>query len=364
MATERIRKVGPYASAVAICLFLHQAALTGEDAPMSSSSAVRAPLELGTVQWLRGFDEAAKLAEVRNKPLLILFDEVPGCGTCVNYGQQVLSHPLIVEAAETLFVPAAVYNNIKGADEQTLKSFKEPAWNNPVVRITTPGRTALAPRVVDDYTVGGLANAMTMALRKSMREVPTYLRLLAEESKARAGALERATFAMHCFWEGEAALGGIEGVYSTMPGFLHELEVVELQFDPEVVGYDKLVGQAKATECASKVFARTGPQRETAAALVGSGVVRTDEAIRPDKQPKYYLSNTQMKYVPMTSLQACRINSALGNKADPRRLLSPRQITLLRMTEQHPKAPWPVAVEAVDLVVAWKRAQDVVRSLK
>ncbi|MCA9256836.1 MAG: thioredoxin family protein, partial [Phycisphaerales bacterium] len=92
------------------------------------------PQELGTISWRRGFDAAAAESKRSGRPLLILFQEVPGCGTCRSYGDRVLSHPLIRDAAESLFVPVAVYNNIPGDDENTLKSFKEPAWNNPVVR--------------------------------------------------------------------------------------------------------------------------------------------------------------------------------------------------------------------------------------
>ncbi|HEY3245572.1 MAG TPA: thioredoxin family protein, partial [Phycisphaerae bacterium] len=94
-----------------------------------------APPELGDVAWRRGLELAAQAARKDGKPLLVLFDEVPGCETCKGYGRNVLTHPLLVEAIETCFVPVAVYNNIPGADEQTLKAFKEPAWNNPVVRI-------------------------------------------------------------------------------------------------------------------------------------------------------------------------------------------------------------------------------------
>ena len=75
------------------------------------------PVELGRVRWERDFDAALKRAQKDQRPLLVLFQEVPGCSTCVNYGRQVLSHPLLVEAAETLFTPAAVYNNVKGADD-------------------------------------------------------------------------------------------------------------------------------------------------------------------------------------------------------------------------------------------------------
>lgn len=337
--------------------------LLADDALVESKGTGVAPSELGKVHWIRGFDSATKMAKDHNKPLLVLFQEVPGCDTCVGYGNRVLSHPLIVEAAETLFVPVAIYNNIKGADEQTLKSFQEKAWNNPVVRIVQPDRKPLAPRVADDYTVAGLAGSMVRALVTADREVPTYLRLLSQESAARRGKLEKATFAMHCFWEGEAALGAIEGVYSTMPGFLDDLEVVELEYDPKVIGYDKLLSNALAQQCASKVFARSAAQEQAAEKLVSQNVKRTDDTIRADKQPKYYLSNTPLKHVPMTQLQACRVNSALGGKHDPREYLSKRQIKLLQIVEQHPRAGWPVVIGASDLAQAWRAARVVADSI-
>ena len=69
------------------------------------------PIELGKVDWLRDMDLAQKQAKEDNKPIFLLFQEVPGCSTCQRYGKQVLSHPLIVEAIETCFVPLAIHNN-------------------------------------------------------------------------------------------------------------------------------------------------------------------------------------------------------------------------------------------------------------
>ena len=36
------------------------------------------PVELGLVRWRRGFEAAAVEAREADKPLLVLFDEVPG----------------------------------------------------------------------------------------------------------------------------------------------------------------------------------------------------------------------------------------------------------------------------------------------
>ncbi|HRI61999.1 MAG TPA: thioredoxin family protein, partial [Saprospiraceae bacterium] len=93
------------------------------------------PTELGKVNWLRDLAAGKAEAEKSGKPILILFQEVPGCSNCTRYGNSTLSHPLIVEAIERYFVPVCIYNNKGGADAEALKTFQETAWNNPVVRI-------------------------------------------------------------------------------------------------------------------------------------------------------------------------------------------------------------------------------------
>src|SRR6187401_3636489 len=93
------------------------------------------PIELGDVQWLRSFDEAQAKSKKEGKPILILFQEIPGCETCKNYGSNVLTQPLIVEAIETEFIPLAIHNNKGGHDAEILRRFNEAAWNNPVVHI-------------------------------------------------------------------------------------------------------------------------------------------------------------------------------------------------------------------------------------
>jgi len=76
--------------------------------------AEKNPEELGKVQWNRTLEEAQKMAIRDKKPIFILFQEIPGCGTCKNYGTEVLSHPLIAEAIETFFIPLAIHNNKNG----------------------------------------------------------------------------------------------------------------------------------------------------------------------------------------------------------------------------------------------------------
>lgn len=140
-------------------------------------------IELGRVNWLRNYDEAINLSKETGKPILILFQEVPGCSTCKNYGKNVLSHPLMVESIENEFIPLAIHNNKKGHDAQILKWFNEPSWNNPVVRIINANGANIVPRVSGNYTSIGLYRAMEQALIQKNRPIPDYMRLLKQELK-------------------------------------------------------------------------------------------------------------------------------------------------------------------------------------
>jgi hypothetical protein len=314
-----------------------------------------APIELGKVNWLRNFDEAVKEARLQNKPLLVLFQEVPGCSTASGYGKNVLSEPLIVEAVESLFVPLAIYNNIGGHDSKVLTSFGEPSWNNPVVRIMAPDRKGLAPRLSGDYSQLGIVNSMIHALENNNQIVPNYLRLLKEELKARVSGTKNAVFAMSCFWSGEGALGGIEGVTSTNPGFMEGREVVEVEYDPDLISYDDLLKKAKHDQVADHVFVKDGNQKHVAEMAVGKSSVSDISNFRPDRDPKHYLSQTIYKYIPMTSLQASRVNAAIGSGRSPDDYLSPRQLELLKYVKNHPEINWQSTVD-VDFSTAWESA--------
>lgn len=300
----------------------------------ASTGAAQAHRELGAVRWLRDFDAALAESRRTGKPVLVLFDEVPGCHTCVSFGETVLRHPLIVEAAEELFVPIAIFNNAEGADRAVLKSFNEPEWNNPVVRIIGADRQELAPRVDGDYSTRGIVLAMTESLKKSGRAVPGYLSLLAEEAAPRAK--QSAVYSMHCFWEGEAHLGGVEGVLSTRTGFAGGKEVVEVIFDADLLNRSTLDARAKQMSCL----------REDAPG-----------AVRPStKDEKYQLRGTPYEAVPMTALQATRLNAAVGAGSDAKAILSPRQIALADHMKGIDPLKRPNFIGRTDLAGAWAEA--------
>jgi len=263
------------------------------------------PVELGDVQWIRSLDAAQKESAHSGKPILILFQEIPGCATCRNYGSQVLTNPLIVEAIETQFVPLAIHNNKKGADAEVLNLFSEPSWNNPVVRIVNEDLSAVSSRLNGDYTQAGLVNYMTSALIKAEGKAPGWLKLLNDELNTSEENRKTAVYSMYCFWSGEAHFGRVNGVLATEAGFANGKEVVKVTYNPSLISKSSLDKLAESGSCAfeSKV-----------------------NGYRPDATPQYYLANSKYAKVGMTALQKSRVNSALKEGQDPSEFLSPRQL--------------------------------------
>ncbi|WP_435622926.1 VPGUxxT family thioredoxin-like (seleno)protein, type 2 [Flagellimonas sp.] len=267
--------------------------------------------ELGKVHWYRNYDRAVAESKKTNKDILILFQEVPGCATCRNYGQNVLSHPLMVEAIETSFVPLAIFNNKGGHDAEILKRYKEPSWNNPVVRIVDSKGRNLVRRIAGDYSAATLLQRMTEALASRGELTPGYMELLKQELSAKkGGSLREKHFQMYCFWTGEKQLGKIEGVLETESGFMNHGEVVKVTYDANIVDESQLEAYAKRHS-----FRPVDPNKTYRVA---------------SRDVHYYLRHTDYKYLPLTPLQQTKINSALGSRTNPNRYLSPKQQNWLK----------------------------------
>ncbi len=268
--------------------------------------------ELGKVSWYRDEQQALKLAKAQSKPVLILFQEVPGCATCVNYGTNVLSHPLMVEAIENLFIPLAIFNNKGGKDKQTLQRYGEPSWNNPVVRIVNEYGADIVSRVGGDYSSVGLYKTMIKALKAEGKPTPEYMELLGQElTSLRKGSVKETYFQMYCFWSGEKHFGAKEGVLATEPGFMGGHEVVKVKYDERIIAENQLISYAKSANCTP--VGKNGSYRLAA------------------KDDKYYLQHTNYKYLPLTELQKIKINTALGSRKSAKRYLSPQQLTWLNL---------------------------------
>jgi len=269
------------------------------------------PVELGKVSWYRDYDEAQALAKSQNKKILVFFQEVPGCSTSTGYGNDVLRHPLMIEAIEDEFIPVVVYNNQSGKDKITLEKFKEPSWNNPVVRIVDTNGKDVVKRVANDYTAIGLYNAMQVALKVSKKSIPEYMNLLGTElAGADKGSAKNAYFKMYCFWTGEKHLGTAEGILATEPGFMSGHEVVKVTYDERITNAKELAEHAKAASITP---------------------ITEDRSYRiAENDQKYTLKHTNYKYLPLTGLQQTKINSALANRQNAEKYLSPKQLLWLR----------------------------------
>ena len=264
------------------------------------------PEELGRVRWRRGFDGALAEAARSDRPVLVLFDEIPGCSTVKAYGRGTLSDPLVVDAIEANFVPVVVQNNVDGPDRAVLERYGEPAWNNPVVRIVDEGGSDLVPRLTGDWSPAALLSTMVAGLRAASAEVPAWLELVAWEASAPA---EVATYRTGCFWSGEAHLGSDRGVLSTATGFIGGAEVVQVRFDPGRTPRDRLDAHAAAGGYPP----------------VGSGTIRPTPL-----DDRHALRGTVWGAVPLTAAQASRVNAAVAAGSDPTAWLSPRQVAIGR----------------------------------
>jgi len=276
-------------------------------------------VELGKVSWYRDYDAALELAKQKDKPVLILFQEVPGCATCRNYGQNVLSNPLLVEAIEDQFVPLVIHNNKGGKDREILNKYNEPTWNNPVVRIVDAEGKNIVKRVARNYSATGLYNAMEQALEETYRPVPEYVQILGEELQAtNSRSLKEKYFSMYCFWTGEKELGASDGVLLTEAGFMKGREVVKVTYDEQ-----------KISEIELETYAR---QRDF------TPITKDNSYAWASNDEDYFLRRSNYRYLPLSDLQKTKINSALGKRQNAEKYLSPSQYLWLQEIKGDAKA--------------------------
>ena len=298
------------------------------------------PEELGDVNWIRNYDQALKTAKKEKKPIFILFQEVPGCSTCRNYGNDILSDPLIVEAIESEFVPLCIYNNLKGHDRKILEKYNEPTWNNPVVRIVDNQGSDIVDRVSGNYSKQGIIDAIMDAMQSEGNVVPTYIQNL--ETEYTAVNTDELVLGMYCFWSGEKALAEIPGVIKSQAGFMNGSEVVKLVFDKDKISSTSIVSKAKSENCADVVFSDSRRFKNVKTKKSGK--------FRGDKESKYYLYKSPYKSIPMTPYQQLKANHELSQGGDISYILSPRQLALWKIVK---KNNWTKNYIDVDLASAW-----------
>lgn len=291
--------------------------------------------ELGKVHWYRNYDEAITMAKKEQKDIVILFQEVPGCATCRNYGHNVLSHPLMVEALENSFIPLAIYNNKEGEDKKVLDKFNERTWNNPVIRIIDANGKNIVKRISNDYTALTLSKKLkeTLAIRNTPS--PLYLDLLEDElSAADSKYINEVNYQMYCFWTGEKQLGKIEGVVDVEAGFINHNEVVKVKYNSNLVSESEITAYAKKQNFTP---INTSPNYKTAT-----------------KDVHYYLSHSIYKFLPLSSIQKTKINSALGSNQSALKYLSPQQRKWLHFINNNSAKKYNSLLAIPEIEDAWE----------
>jgi len=157
--------------------------------------------------------------------------------------------------------------------------------------------------------------------------------------------MEKATFGAGCFWHVEAAYRQIKGVKSTAAGFMGgslknpsykdvctdktgHAEVVQVEFDPKKVSYDKLLGvfwknhdptqmnrqgPDVGTQYRSVIFYHNQKQKTTAIASrkkLVSGKKYKDEQIATELKPAstfYKAEDYHQQYLEKRGLSTCRM---------------------------------------------------------
>jgi hypothetical protein len=302
-------------------------------------------IEIGKVKWLRDLDMAKMESKKSGKAILVLFQEIPGCSTCKNYGSQVLSHPLIVEAIETYFIPLCIHNNKNGKDKEALVIFSEPAWNNPVIRIVNSDLKPVVERLNANYSEYGLVSKINSGLIKMGITIPMYLNLLEEEMKAKYYGVKQSTFGMYCFWTGEKTFGKFDGVMATKAGYMNGSEVVEVSYNPNTITLEELILKGKQNNSAERLFIDEKISTKSNIPIKPVGNFRVDP------ENKYYLFQTDYKFIPMTALQATRINSLLSEGKSCDYILSMRQLDRLKLIRS--SLVKPKNMIGMDLITAW-----------
>lgn len=272
------------------------------------------PIEVGDVSWGRDLTTALTTSKETGKPVFLLFQEVPGCAGCQQFGQDVLSDPNIVHMIEENFVPLLIHNNKGGADAEVLKKYNEPAWNFQVVRFLDSNGKDLIPRKDRIWTAEALTPRINAALEKAGRPQAAAL-----------PPTERLAICQYCFWTGELKIGAIEGVTRTEAGFFDGREVTLVTYNPSEISPAEIFQQAKLDGVASAAYL------DDPSKLPGSKKLTSAYRPAPASDQKKQIQGTRFEKLTLTPEQATKVNAyARTNPSKAIEYLTPAQRSELR----------------------------------
>ena len=104
-----------------------------------------------------------------------------------------------------------------------------------------------------------------------------------------------------------------------------------VRFDASKLSYERLLGHAKEHGCTTQVWTTSDAHLAEARKVVGDKAEplgSTSIRVAKESDQVYYLRNSTLRFVPLTPLQARRVNGAMYLKQDVKAWLSPRQLEL------------------------------------
>jgi hypothetical protein len=295
--------------------------------------------ELGCINFhFAAFHNALDDSRKTCRPVLLVQAEIPGD---TDAGREIFSHPLIVEAADSLFT--TVFNKDEDYSCSASRSASRKSRRTRVGFFDELGIEIGQSLSADMLTRAGIAEAMIATLEACDQPVPVpkYLRLLYDEERGRIkpGPLglpvpcyHRAVFGMDDSTLGEVEFAGLEGVISTRAGFVTRQKVVEVIYDRGRLSFGSVIHYALKHRIGDIIYYQTNDERISALIEI-KRVKESPEVteflgiIQLDKDSKRALRKSPLRFVPLTDLQATRANrlAHLNRFDEAMHLLSPRQ---------------------------------------
>lgn len=340
--------------------------------------------ELGYMQFdCQTVAEAQPLALASGKPVLAIETRIPGDS---DAGTTIFSHPLVVEACQSLFISVVHSIGEEEEEEQRRASMGKGAVLVQRAPSGKPCRTKLVfldprngaflaePLYGDKLTLACLAWTMVHVQEQwsSRSMVPKYLSLLCEEEMGKVdmnlgsekGPRQKdyhALFATEDSASCEVEFACLDGVFATRAVFIAGRRGVEISYDSTRVAYCSLVRHALKRDMATVVYFKTNDEKRAAEVEIARieqssvGLEKFEGGTTSDYIPKRALRKTPLRFVPMLDIQATRANRLvhLGRFDEAMHLLSPRQGAILmhamRVTGQK------LCHEVIDvpITVAW-----------
>ena len=316
------------------------------------------------------FEQALEESKETDKPVLIIFQIFHGVPAAVAIGKTVLSHPLLIEAADSLFITVSV--DVGGTtqhDVRLLSRYHESRNHETAIHIVnSKGQDLVLKLEGSRCSIGNVAKAMRGVLERKALKVPTYLKLLEAEFIARDEAHTKIAqreanviaFRTKQIEKIETLIAELNGVVAIECGTIGRGVVVKVTYNPAIVDCKSIVVQALSMGGIETVYwsdPRQVKALESELKLLDVPP-QLDElgpkSVGRSKDSKHYLRKTLLRFLPLTSLQALQANLAISRNQNELidDLLSPRQLAILEAVETKRPRRDTVDIEIID---AWEK---------